>query len=136
MDENILASAILPYEAKPLVAIVHFNRTDAFRGRPDTGLLLRRGTRGRAPRLCARHLSCTCVDLNHFGDLWALLPVADSDLDASTLGHAAVACCLQLTDVDECLGPADDGEKPKALLGIEPFDECFNRLRRLWCARP
>jgi hypothetical protein len=56
MHENILAAPILPYEAKPLVAIVHFNRTDAFGGCPDTGLLLRRGTSGRAPRLWRRPL--------------------------------------------------------------------------------
>jgi hypothetical protein len=64
MDEYILATAILPYEAKPPVAIVHLNRTDAFRGRPDTGLQLRRGTMGRAPRRCAGHLSRTRVDLS------------------------------------------------------------------------
>ena len=29
-------------KAKPFVGIVHFNRTDAFRRRPDTGLPLRR----------------------------------------------------------------------------------------------
>ena len=42
MDENILPATILSNEAKPLVAIVHFNRTDAFRGRPVIGLPLRR----------------------------------------------------------------------------------------------
>jgi len=42
MDENILPAAIRSNEAKPFVGIVHFNRTDAFRRRPDTGLPLRR----------------------------------------------------------------------------------------------
>ena len=42
MDENILPAAILSNEAKPLVGIVHFDRTDAFRRRPDSGLPLRR----------------------------------------------------------------------------------------------
>ena len=42
MDENILPAAILSNEAKPLVGIVHFDRTDAFRRRPGTGLRLRR----------------------------------------------------------------------------------------------
>ena len=42
MDEDVLPAAILSNEAKPLAGIVHFNRTDAFRGRPDTGLPLRR----------------------------------------------------------------------------------------------
>ena len=73
MDENILPIAILPYEAKPLVTIIHFDPADAFRGGPGTRLLLRMGSRDRAPRLCAHHL--TCIDLNHFGDLWALLPL-------------------------------------------------------------
>src|SRR4029077_478355 len=50
-------------------------------------------------------------------------------------------CCLQHTDVHECLGSTDHGDKPKALLGIEPFDDCFDRLRclrraRPWIARP
>jgi len=126
MDENILPIAILPYEAKPLVAIVHFHPADAFRGGPGTRLLLRMGSRDRAPRLCAHHL--TCIDLNYFGDLWALLPLTDSDLDPGALGHAAVPCGLQLTDVQECLGPTDDGDESKAFLCIEPFDDCCDRL--------
>jgi len=47
MDENILSAAILPYEAKPLFAVVPLDRTDAFLGRPDVGLPLRRGTTER-----------------------------------------------------------------------------------------
>ena len=42
MDENILPAPILSNEAKPLVGIVHFNRTDAFRSRLGTGLPLQR----------------------------------------------------------------------------------------------
>jgi hypothetical protein len=42
MDENILPPIIRSNEAKPLAGIVHFNRTDAFRGRPVIGLPLRR----------------------------------------------------------------------------------------------
>ena len=30
------------------------------------------------------------IDLNDFGDLRALLPLADTDLDVGTLGHAAM----------------------------------------------
>src|SRR3954447_24555847 len=85
--------------------------------------------RGRAPRRCARHLSCTRVHLDHFGNLRAFLALADSDLDAGALGHAAVPCCFQLTNVHECLGPTDHGDKPEALLGIEPFDDRFDRSR-------
>ena len=67
------------------------------------------------------------------------MTLANSDLDPSTFRHAAVPCCLQLTDVHECLGPADHGDKSKALLGIEPLDGGFERLRcvrwaRLWIA--
>jgi hypothetical protein len=138
MDENILPTTILPYETKALMGIVPFNRTDAFLGRPDAGLSLR----GRAWMLRrARRRSWTCVHLDQFADLWALQPLADSDLDASALRHAAVSCCLQHTDVHKCLGSADQGDKPKPLLGIEPFDDCFDRLRclrraRPWTARP
>ena len=67
--------------------------------------------------------------LNHFGNLRAFLALADSDLDAGALGYAAVPCCFQLTNVHECLGPADHGDKPEALLGIEPFDDRFDRSR-------
>jgi hypothetical protein len=61
---------------------------------------------------------------------------ANSDRDPRTFRHAAVPCCLQLTDVHECLGPSGHGNKSKALLGIEPLDSGFKRLRRLRCARP
>jgi ABC transporter substrate binding protein len=49
---------------------------------------------------------------------------------------AAMSCCLQHTNVHECLGSPDHGDKPKALLGIEPFDDCFDRLQCLRRARP
>src|SRR5664280_555966 len=94
MDENILPAAILPYETKALVGVVPFNRTDAFLGHPDAGLSLYDGTRGRASLRRTRHLSITCVHLDHFGDLMALLPLADSDLDASAIRHAAVSLSL------------------------------------------
>jgi len=86
-------------------------------------------------------VSLILCDLDHFGDLRALLTLADPDLDAGALGHAAVPRGLQLPDVHECFGPAGHGDKPKALLGIEPFDDCFDRLRclrraRPWIARP
>ena len=42
MDEYVLPAAILSNEAKPLGGIIHFDRTDAFRGRPDSGLPLQR----------------------------------------------------------------------------------------------
>ena len=41
MDEYILPAAVLAYETKPLFAVVPFDRTDAFLGRPDAGLTLR-----------------------------------------------------------------------------------------------
>ena len=34
MDENILPTTILPYETKPLIGVVPFNRTDAFLSGP------------------------------------------------------------------------------------------------------
>src|SRR5262249_61780851 len=71
-----------------------------------------------------------------FGALWTLLPLANTDFDASALRHAAVPCCLQPTDVHECVGSSDHGDKSKALLGIEPFDDCLVRLRRLRCGWP
>jgi hypothetical protein len=37
-----------------------------------------------------------------------------------------VACCFQLANVHECLGPANHGDKPKAFLGIESFDDRFD----------
>ena len=125
----------------PLSALYHLTEPTHSSVGPTPGCRCEDGTRGRAPLRRARHLSCTCVHLDHFGDLWALLPLADSDLDASALRHAAVSCCLQQTDVHECLGSTDHGDKPKALLGIEPFDDCFDRLRclrraRPWIARP
>src|SRR5436189_121780 len=67
--------------------------------------------------------------------LRALLTLAESDLDAGALGHAAVPCGFQLTNVHECLGPADHGDKPEALLGIEPFDDRVDRSRCLCRAR-
>ena len=57
MDENILATAILPYETEPLIGVVPFDRTDAFLGRPDAGLSLR----GRAWRDAQR---CSPPELN------------------------------------------------------------------------
>ena len=60
-------------------------------------------------------------------DLRALLPFAYQHLDASTLGHAGVSRRLQLTDVQERLGAAIDGDEPKTLLRIEPFDDRINR---------
>src|SRR5260370_17953889 len=89
-----------------------------------------------APLRRTRRWSWTFVHLDQLADLWALQPLADSDLDAGALRHAAVSCCLQHTDVHECLGSTDHGDKPKALLGIEPFDDCFDRLRSLRPARP
>ena len=65
-------------------------------------------------------------NLNNFGDLGALLPLADTHLDVSTLGHVAVPCFLQLTDVYERVGPPYHGDKAKALFSIEPFDDCFD----------
>jgi hypothetical protein len=93
-------------------------------------------TRCRAPHLCARPLSCTCVDTNHFGNLWTLLPWADPDLQGGALWQLAVPCCLQLTDVHECLGPISNADKSKAFLGIELFDDRCDGLRRLERARP
>ena len=81
---------------------------------------------GRAPRRGARPLNCTRGHLNHFDNLRALLAPADSDLDAGALRYAEVACCFQLANVHECLGPANHGDKPKAFLGIEPFDDRFD----------
>src|SRR4051794_2829861 len=37
--------------------------------------------------------------------------------------------CLKLTDVDERLGAPVQGDKPIALLSVEPFDDCIDRLR-------
>src|SRR5712671_1269509 len=68
------------------------------------------------------------IDLNDFGNLKALLPLADTDLDAGALWHAAVPCCLQVTDVYKCVGAAHHGHKSKALLSIEPFDDRFDRF--------
>src|ERR1700758_4062260 len=141
MDENILPTTILPYETEPLMGVVPFDRTDAFLGRPDAGLSLRGWAWMDAPLRRARRRSWTCVHRNQFADLWTLQPLADSYLDASALRHAAVSCRLQHTDVHKCLGSTDQGDKPKPLLGIEPFDDCFDRLRclrhaRPWTARP
>ena len=61
MDEDILPTAIPPYEPKPFIGVVPFNRTDAFLGGPNADLSLRKGTRGRAPLRRARDLSmCLC----------------------------------------------------------------------------
>src|SRR5438105_12854190 len=57
----------------------------------------------------ARCPGCSFVDLDHFADLWALLPWTGSDLEASALRHAAVSCCLQEADVEECIGCAASG---------------------------
>ena len=54
------------------------------------------------------------------------MALPDSDLYAGTLGQAAMSCCLQLMDVYESIGAADYGYKPKTLISIEPFDDCFN----------
>ena len=86
MDENILPATVLSYEPKSFVGIVPFNRANAFFGCSNTGLSLRRLTRGRAPRRGARHLSCTRVHLNHFGHPYrAFLALAYLDLDGNIL---------------------------------------------------
>ena len=126
VDENILSSAILANKTKSFVGFVHFDGTNAFLRRPDLAKYEGRGV----PPVCPSP-SRAWVHLDHFGDLRALLSLADSDLDPSAFGHAAVSCCLQLTDVDECLGAAGHGDKPKALLGIEPFDDRLDRFRCL-----
>src|SRR4029077_21154473 len=89
MNEDVLATTILRYETKPLFDIVPFAQTETFlcrsRSRP-----LRGGTRRRTPSL-AHYLSSTGVHLKDFGDLRALLPWADPDLQASPVRHGAMA---------------------------------------------
>src|SRR4029077_15401974 len=98
MNENILSTAVLPDESKPLVGIVHFNRPDGFRHWSGIVPPLRSRTQGRAPGRFARQLGRTRVALNQFGDLGALLPLADSDLDPSAFGNTTMPCCLKMTD--------------------------------------
>jgi hypothetical protein len=66
-------------------------------------------------------LSSTCIHVDDFGDLKALLPLADPDFYASALSHAAVARRLEGSCMDERIGAACHGDKPKTLLGIEPL---------------
>ena len=61
---------------------------------------------------------CALVNLDYFADLWAFLAWTDSDLDARALRQAAVPCCLQDTNVEECIGCADDVTKPKPFSGL------------------
>ena len=87
----------------------------------------------------ARRRNWACVQLHHIGDLRAFQPLADLYLNASALRHAPVSCCLQHTDVHKCLGSTHQGDKSKALLDIQPFDDCFDwlclRRARPWIAR-
>ena len=48
VDENILSAAIRPNKAKPLIGIVHFNRTNAFLVAPTLGCPAKR-TGGERP---------------------------------------------------------------------------------------
>jgi hypothetical protein len=99
MDEDILPTAIRPYEPKSFFGVVKFDRTDAFLGRSDGGLSLSVGSRARAPLNRTRYVNCTCIHLDQFGDLGALLAVTTSNLEARPLRHAVMSRCLQLADM-------------------------------------
>src|SRR5262245_43537632 len=127
MDEDVFPAVILADETEPLVDPVHFHRSNTFPGlahdlRLDGTASLRRT---RRPRGADIHL----YDLS---DLRAFLPLAYQYLKASTLGHAGVSRRLQLTDVQERLGAAIDGDEPKTFLRSEPFDHRVHR-QSLWC---
>jgi hypothetical protein len=128
MDKHILSTAILRYETESLFRVVPFDCADTFLCRPSVRVSLRGGTRRRTPLSPARHLSSTCVHVDDFRDLRALLPLADPDFHASPLRHAATARHLKRSCVHERIGSACYGDKPETLLGIEPFDDCFDRL--------
>ena len=81
MNEDVLATTILRYETEPLFDIVPFDRTETFLCR-SRSWPWRGGTRRRT-RSLAHHLSSTRVHLKDFGDLRALRPLADPDLQAS-----------------------------------------------------
>ena len=89
MNEDVLATTILRYETEPLFDIVPFDRTETFLCR-SRSWPWRGGTRRRTPSL-AHHLSSTRVHLKDFGDLRALRPLADPDLQASPVRHGAMA---------------------------------------------
>ena len=89
MNEDVLATTILRYETEPFFDIVPLNRTETFLCR-SRSWPWRGGTRRRTPSL-AHHLSSTRVHLKDFGDLRALLPLADPDLQASPVRHGAMA---------------------------------------------
>src|SRR6185295_13884563 len=92
MNEDILATTILRCETEPFFDIVPLNRTETFLCR-SRSWPWRGGTRRRTPSL-AHHLSSTRVHLDDLGDLRALLPLADPDLQASPVRYAVVACSL------------------------------------------
>jgi hypothetical protein len=60
--------------------------------------------------------------------------LADPDFDARPLRHAAVSCHLQRSYVHECVGSACQSDRSKALVGIEPFDDCFNGFSMMLAA--
>ena len=60
MNEDVLATTILRYEAEPFLDVEPFDRTETFLGRPCTSPL-RKGTRGKGafqpcwdPEQCSR----------------------------------------------------------------------------------
>ena len=112
VDENILPTTVLPYEAKPLFAVVPFDRTDGFLGRPDAGLSLRGRAWLDAPLRRVRRRSGTCVHLDQFAG-------------PSALGR---------------FGPLR--ERPQGCrYALLPPDDCYDGLRclrraRPWIARP
>jgi AAA domain len=76
------------------------------------------GIIGGEPKCCKSFLA---LDL-------AVAAAADLHFDASARRQAAVSRCLQETNVQECIEPAVHGHKTEALVRIEPFDDCVNRL--------
>ena len=90
MYEDVLATTILRYETEPLFDVVPLNRTKTFLCR-SRSWPWRGGTRRRTPSL-AHHLSSnTRVHLKDLGDLRALWPLADPDLQASPVRDGAMA---------------------------------------------
>jgi hypothetical protein len=128
MDKHILSTAILRYETESLFRVVPFDCADTFLCRPRVRVSLRGGTRRRTPLSPARHLSSTCVHVDDFRDLKALLPLADPDFHASPPQARCYGRHLKRSCVHERIGSACYGDKPETLLGIEPFDDCFDRL--------
>ena len=125
VDEHVLAAVLGDGEAEALVGVEPLHRAVHRRGRARIGAAaIERRLRRRPPAGLRRGgSSAGRIDLEHRGDLAALLALADLDLELGLRRHHVVPGVLQHADVQERVARAvAQLDEAEALLGIEPLD--------------